>query len=471
MGTTPSVNLLPNQNTNLNYFSIQFSRSDRLRLILAPDIIQNITRDVLKSNWVYQEENKQFGFIEFKLFGSPWNYQKSESKLFLCNLLEKYYENGWHLNASTDIQRYGNDTDVLFFQKIKPINTSIICLSLDSTDLIRVFGDEKIYAIIKHSVIKAWNKGLQHEEITDKYCEFKLYGNPWDDSIFDDSDTFHIPFFILDLINNLYKSGWLFFGAINSVKKNKSVNSLYFRREEIPINEAEHTRFFAMSLHSSDEIRFYKLDKDLKSLISSTDHGLANLWTKGIQFKGTIEHVLDFKLKGNPWDSNGEEAVESRRLINNLLNLFDLQGWGLYATCVLTKKLNNTSTFFFRTKQIDNKNKINMCLSLHEDNVIRLVESEDGLVEEVKDAIDKCWPKGIKNESNYFGSKQIRLRDDPFSCHGAKKIYSCAMMTFILNNLDKKGYRLLCSADISRKFHRNRKVEFSTDLHSWFFDK
>ncbi|CAF0775027.1 unnamed protein product [Brachionus calyciflorus] len=475
MGGTPSVNLGYHEQICQNYFSVQMSGSDRFRLILAPEDIKNITRNVLNSIWLIQKEESQLGFIEFKLQGTPW-YSSGEDdlnvKYFLCSLLQAYYQQGWFLKASTDLERQSSETDVLFFQKNIPIKTSVICLSLNSTDKIRVLAPENIYPLIKHSVVTSWPKGIQRERMFDKSYEIKLYGNPWTDWSRDSSESFDIPILILELMRNLFRNGWEFLGAIDSGKRQTSLNALYFRYapDEINKNDIENTRFFAMSLNKSDRVRLHRADEDLKSLLTNPNYGMQSLWQKGIQNQKIVNNAYEFKLSGNPWDSSGDEAVESRRLLNDLFNLFSRYGWSLYGTCDLTKSETNKSTFFFRTKPIEPKHLVNFCVSLNETDKIRLIGGNPSLTQEVKEAILQGWQKGIQEESNYYGSDQIKLRGYPFSTTGADKVYTCVMMTLILNNLEKKGFKLLCSADVSQKYYSDDNNRYPVDLHSWFFE-
>ena len=475
MGNTPTVNLNYQDQLKLSYFSVQMSGSDRFRLILAPEEIKQVTKYAISSIWEIQEESRQTGFVEFKLRGTPW-YQYGEEdlevKYFLCTLIKSYYKIGWHLKASTDLERGSSETDVLFFRKLEPIETSVICLSLNSSDKIRVLSPENLYEVIKNSINKAWLKGIQRERMFGISYEIKLYGNPWTDWSRDSSDSYNIPILILEIMENLFKNGWLFIGAIDSGKRGSSLNALYFRHapDQITKSDMENTSFFALSLNKSDRIRLHKSSQDLNALISNPSFGIYSLWTRGIQKESTIGHALEFKLAGNPWDSSRSEAVESRFLLSNLFNLFARYGWNIYATCDLTKNVSNKSTFFFRTKPIEPKSLFNFCISLNESDKIRVINGDMTIAGDVKTAVLNSWPKGIQNESDYFGSYQIKLVGYPFYTNGSDKVYTCAMMTLILSNLENRGYKLLCSADVSQKYFSNDNQSYPTDLHSWFFE-
>ncbi|RNA03332.1 hypothetical protein BpHYR1_033351 [Brachionus plicatilis] len=475
MGNTPTVNLLSQNQLKLCYFSVQMSGSDRFRLILAPDEVKQVTKNVLNSTWPIKDENYQVGFVEFKLKGSPWYKYGEEDlqvKYFLSSLIKSYYQMGWHLKASTDLERGSSETDVLFFQKLEPVDTSVICLSLNSSDKIRILGPDNLHEVIKNCVLNAWPKGIQRERMFALSYEIKLNGNPWTDWSRDSSDAYNIPILVLEIMRNLFYNGWLFVAAIDSGKRQSSLNALYFRYapDQITKMDMENTRFFSLTLNKSDRIRLHQSDQDLNALVSNQSYGIHSLWPKGIQKESMINHALEFKLSGNPWDSHASEAVESRLLLNNLFNLFARYGWTLYATCDLTKDLSNKSTFFFRTKPIEPKNLVNFCLSLNESDKIRLINGDSGLGSDVKEAVLNGWHKGIQKESDYFGSYQIKLNGYPFSTFGSDKVYTCAMMTLILSNLERRGFKLLCSADVSQKYYSDKNNHYPVDLHTWFFE-
>ena len=93
-----------------------------------------------------------------------------------------------------------------------------------------------------------------------------------------------------------------------------------------------------------------------------------------------------------------------------------------------------------------------------------------GLIEQVRSAVNLGWPKGIQNETDYYGSWQFKLIGNPFSCFGSDRIYTCVMMILVLNNIEKRGYKLLCSADVSGKYFSSEDDSYPLDLHTWFFE-
>jgi len=469
MGTSTSVDLSSQLANKIDYFSIQMGYTNLLRLILAPEEIISATQSVLQVNWPVKQVKKSPGFAEFKLQGRPWysiGEENLQSKYFLCSLLQKYYSYGWCLKAATDIQRSGSDTNVLFFHKLpQPIETSIICLSLNASDKIRILGPEAVYPIVKQSIINSWPLGIKNEQTFGLAYELKLNGYPWYNAQNDSTESFFTPNMMCNIMNNLYKKGWIFINAIDSGKGQHSLNALYFMySNEIDLN----SNFFTLTLNHSDRLRFHHISNDLDTIISNN---ITNLWPAGLQKKQIIHNnIIEFKLKGYPWQSNGFEAVTSRKLINDLFNLLTYSGWSLYATCDLCKQVNNKSTFFFRSNVIKSSSTNNFCVSLNEYNKIRLINSNYNLNQQVKTAIMQNWPPGMHKESDYCDSAQFELNGHPFTSFGSNyQVYVCVLMLNILNTVELNGLKLLCSADVSGKYYSGDNNSHSTDLHTWFF--
>ena len=473
MGSTPSVHLDVSNQNNLSYFSIQLGNTDRLRLILAPENVISVTKSVLELYWPIQSIQSSSGFVEIKLTGNPW-YQMGETdlsvKYFISALLKEYLNIGWHLKASSDLQRTG-ESCVLFFERKEPISTYVICLSLNGTDKIRVLAPQEVFNLIRVALHNSWPLGIQREGPFGQGYEFKLRGNPWYDMEKDAEEAFLKPVLISELLSALFANGWLFMGAIDSEKSSTSLNALYFRYAPQEISEYDkfYSKFFSISLNKSDRIRLHRASPDLVSTFIGL---MPTLWPLGIQNQSSIHNAYEFKLKGNPWFANDMETVESRRLLNDIFSYLASNGIALYATCELTKHLSNKTTFFFRTKSDLTKPLNQFCLSLNESDKLRMIRGDPNIASAIRQAIMSAWSDGIQNESNYYESLQFKLNGYPFqTISGTNQVHACVMILNILENLKHCGYSILCSADVSGKYHQDKNSSYSIDLHSFFFEK
>ena len=472
MGITPSVQL--NVPANFSHFSIMFGYTDRLRLILAPQEIINATRSILLTFWTIQDTTEQPGFIEFKLQGTPFSPSQEldkSVKYLMCLLLKEYFALGYHFKASTDLQRNGTASDALIFERKEKISTYAICLSLNSTDKIRVFAPEEVISYIRSVIIQTWPLGIQREEKILNGWEFKLKGNPWGGWTMDNDETYLSAFMINGIIQALYNLGWLYIGAIKSGKRQFDLNSLYFRfdpvlLQSISSNSQSPSRFFAISLNRNDRIRLINAPMDLVSAVRTA---IIESWPLGIQEEFTVNVGYEFKIKGNPWWCNGVETVFSRRLVSSIFRLLRQYYWSLYATCELTTHLNSKSVFFSRYNPTENSNFRPLCISLNESDRIRIIDGNQNHVNAVANSIVNGWPDGIQSQGVYSLSYEFKLKGYPFSGSFSNPIYASVVMMHILANLQYHGAQFICSASVSGKYHSDKHGSYPIDLSSLFF--
>lgn len=481
MGGTPSVIL--DTSVKYNHFAIQFGHSDKFRLILASDEIVNLSKSILSTYFIIQELNdKSAGFIEFKLKGNPWTPSSSEDvrvKYFLCSLLKEYYAIGWHIKVSTDLKYYGSDASVLIFERAAPVSTQVICINLYESDKIRVLAPDNVIRIVKEAILAFWPKEIQKEKQVENSWEFKLKGNPWSGWSSDNDESYYSAALVNGILEYLYRVGWVFTAAIDSGRSQTSINALYFKYnpEETQKDENRDCNFLALSLNKTDRIR---LINALPDLIEAFQLAMPQIWPKGIQKEFNVNKAYEFKLKGNPWWSDKGEAIESRRLVGDLLSFLSSNNWFLYAVCDISRSLDSKSTFFFRQPiaRIE-KPFHSFCISLNESDKIRVIGRNPNMVNVVRSCIMKAWPRGIQDQCDYYGSFQFKLKGNPFTSNGEESIYACVLMMHILDAIQAQGLTFVVSADVSGKYiteqHRDgngnvtHTTSYSIDLDSWFF--
>lgn len=113
------------------------------------------------------------------------------------------------------------------------------------------------------------------------------------------------------------------------------------------------------------------------------------------------------------------------------------------------------------------------CLSLNEDDKIRLIDCDLELKEKIRNVILEGWSYGLKKETNYFGSHEFKLASNPWSSVGGNQnLVARKMMCLLLKALMELGWKVICSADVSAKYcvsSSNKAPEYPLDVHSWFF--
>jgi hypothetical protein len=475
MGCTTSVDLSSQAQASSDFFCVQFCKSGRFNFISASEEVIELAKFVISQFWTVESESRSPGFLELKLthlhsFNSAGEKSK---KYFICCFINEFYKIGWHFKTAIDLQYRGPDSDLLIFYKAQPIQTSVICLSLYSNDKISVFAPQDVCDFVKRTIIESWPRGIQQEQTFDKGLVLKLNGKPFNKWNEDSTDSLNSPVMVCDLINILFKNGWTFIGSIDTFKS-YMLPSLYFRFEIQ--HDAQNVSFFALSLNKSNIIRLHNVTNDLMSLISNISYGLPSFWKPGVVEQRLVNSkTLEFKLKGNLWNwqAKGYELIDSRRLINNILNLFARSGWNLYATSDLTNHSSNKTIFIFRSTPIEVMQFKNFCLSLSDFDKIRIIDNQMNIKDEIRLAIEQTWPKGIQSESDYYNSVQFKLKGYPFSGQGAEHINACLTLATLLNRVEKQGFKLLANGQVINKRHKRNEWNnpHPCELDTLFFGK
>lgn len=463
MGSVSSLEFnLPNSNS-MEFFGIQMDHSDKLRLVLAPQYITDLTVETISKTWNIQRVNCHNGFAEIKLEGFPWHMRGEEDlqvKYFICSLLQKYAEIGWHLRTSSDLNKSDNDTSVLFFEKGEPVqNPSIICLSLNGWDKLRVLAPENVNNILRAAISSCWPDGVQREQPLDIGYEFKLSHNPWS---WERKDT---PILMNEILMALFANGWNLLGGIDTAKRHTGLNALYFQFSLNKYSEEEKamSKFFSISLKGSDRMRLHRASPEVIQLFRAT---LSQMWYKGLQSDNEQSEYFahEFKLSGWPWNSFGEDAVESRILVNNIFNLLAKYGWELYGTFDISKSDSKKSTFFFRSAAP--KDLYNFVISLNSWDKMRVINGNQPVIDSVRNGLNEVWRGGINKERDYYRSHQFKLNGYPFTTvMSNEKVEFVATMLMILQRLKSLGYKVISSADLSSNHDKDHN---SSDLNSFF---
>ena len=110
---------------SINTFCLTFAWTDRIRLIMAPAEIVDLSEKIILQFWKVQDSKKSVGLAEYKLKGYPLRYteitnEKSFNfKHLICTLIKSYYEMGWHLEASMCLNQ--SNISQIIFKKTSPL--------------------------------------------------------------------------------------------------------------------------------------------------------------------------------------------------------------------------------------------------------------------------------------------------------------------------------------------------------------
>lgn len=473
MGATPSIPY----NLNLSYFSLTFSGTDSFRLIQAPKNIIELTEQILQPIWKPQEINRSPGLVEFKLFGNPivnGGAENMDFKYFLCTLIKIFYEQGWHVDNSVCLLRYGETGSTVLFRNDAPLQTYVACLSLDKTDQINLLGPENIVAYLREVIARNWPLGIQRErEFNLKYKshQFKLKGKPWFSRAnilyTSEVEEFPVPQLMCEILKMFYRLGWK---HVSSIQVGIKLNALYFKYD--PEILGHNLDLFAVSLKKTDLIRVVNAPAFINELVRSA---ITTGWCLEIQQEQAIVNSYEFKLKGNPWTGDSNEAVFSKRLVNKMIEIFKQNSFDLCSICDLSYDCDKVSTFFFNraSAQASVPPKI-LSMSLNQGDKIRIIDDKCDFGAIVRDCLAKNWIKGIQAEKEYFSAYEFKLNGNPFLGNSQELVDFNIFVLVLLDYINKKfkNIKFIGGADLSAKYikEENSSTTKNVSIHTLLFE-
>ena len=273
-----------------------------------------------------------------------------------------------------------------------------------------------------------------------------------------------------NILKSLYNNGWVNIGSVKIGKKRDDFNTFFFRYDKT-LKDAccsgMENKFFALSLNKNDRIRLVNAPLELANTVRQAIH---ENWPKGIFQEKIKFEAYEFKLRGNPWWCDGADTVNSRQLVSAILANLRRNYWTLYSTCVLNMHLSSKSTFFFRhDSNINISNCTTTCISLNGSDKLRVMNTNEIIINGVSNAIKSCWPKGLIHQGLYGRSWQYKLKDHPFNGNYSDLISIAALTMCLIANLKEANLSLECSAFVSAKHQTFNDNSYTKGLSSLFF--
>ena len=160
---------IPTDGSRMAGFVLSLNRNDRLRCIDAPPDAVASVKDMLVQFWArgIQEEKQKLNAYEFKLAGTPWwadGCMTVDTRFLMCKIFEGLWSIGWRVQLAIDLTRKPNDKSVITFQRTAPMQVPIFCLSLNSTDKIRVINaPPSVTQAVVSEIRRLWMFGIARE--------------------------------------------------------------------------------------------------------------------------------------------------------------------------------------------------------------------------------------------------------------------------------------------------------------------
>ena len=328
----------------------------------------------------------------------------------------------------------------------RPLGFEYFCIAVRSSDKLRVIlGTDYEVNIIRQAIRESWHLGIQNESSQlNGVHEFKLNGRPFLLNI-SFGDAVMSRRMAGNILHRLYREGWKLLLSSDLTRTTELTTWIF---KKVPVTTFSSQPFLVVGLSSSDSLMVLNAPTQLHQTFKDV---IQKSWPPGIQ-KWSLENgVLLIKLNGTPWRPDGEETVNSRVILQMLVNDLLLKQWNLYGNSNLKS---STNTLFFEHDpniMPGQASVTHFIISLNKYDTLRLIGVPDNLISAIRDTIQRCWLRGIQEELRYYGSWQFKLCGNPWWASGEEAVDSRYLILKLIECLQAYGWSIIASIASSRK--------------------
>lgn len=159
----------------------------------------------------------------------------------------------------------------------------------------------------------------------------------------------------------------------------------------------------------------------------------------------------EFKVHGNPWYGQTDDAITSRHLIKGILaHLFRI-GWILHASTDVSKKEFDKDTLFFRKQETPPPASQWISITFNQSDRLRLISADQALIGDVRNLLSSLnllqQDKGWKDQA--LGAWEFKIRGCPWMASGEETMTTRFLLLKMIECLETHGWSLYASVDQS----------------------
>jgi len=207
--TAPAINDLVR-----SFFSLSVNGKDRLRVLHSsiPSIVEDL-RNIITAGWEGEivSECLKNGCHEFEIKGNPFWCESTEAiqtRYLMIQILENLLEKGFRVQTAISPSSRLVNKGLIIFRKGIPTHLTVICISFDENDRIRILNSPDEFNNCVRSVIQEryGARGIVKESTFRRAFDFKIRGEPW--SGHNVHDGIEVRSMLCHLLQKVALKGW-----------------------------------------------------------------------------------------------------------------------------------------------------------------------------------------------------------------------------------------------------------------------
>ncbi|XP_032232946.2 uncharacterized protein LOC5508265 [Nematostella vectensis] len=438
-----------------NYLCVTAVKPATIHLINGGKDEQIIIQEAITESWEQgiKDETPQKHGHSWTLQEFPFGYNKqgfycpAREIRVLSKIIQSLDKNGWLLAGVADLSRRFVFSQWFFIRGSgQHSELDYPCVSLSSVDTILFVNiPSPFYARIKELILKYWDKGIKESKEEENTLELQLKGKPWHGKIL----SMPARLLMTQLFGLFHRKYNLeLYCRLNLRCKADS----FLFRPKVKESKDENT-FMGICLYGKSGVLIIDAQSEAITIVRKVLQETW-MWRGGIKDEKEYVACYGFTLAGSPWWSRKrKQSAMSRLVICRLIEELQSSSWKIITGAAFSKhSMNKDMLVFQKCKPM---NVSSMCLCPVGANKLRLVNATSEIFATVRELIQTHWPTRIKRERRYrtpAAFLEFKLNGKPWSGKTTDSFSASNMMCYIMQELQRQGWKLALSADIAAKY-------------------
>ncbi|KAI6175914.1 hypothetical protein M3Y97_00742300 [Aphelenchoides bicaudatus] len=285
---------------------------------------------------------------------------------------------------------------------------------------------------------------LAAEDSLGEYIEFTFKGQPFANTSSRFEDMVLSKRLFLSLVRHFSINGFEFIAGM-SIKGGYKNDTFFFKATKRP-NTVADTNYFLVCPEAQDRLRIFEAPVEASEIIQAT---IPNGKIKEVKqsYMGCVEVIM----QGNPYDSNGDELVETQLNFLDIIERLWSNGHLLRGALQTSFNSYDRNSLLFQTTTEPSRPLFGMALS--RSDTLHMMKVNSNIKTLIREVILAIWHKGIQHESDIACGYAIKLRGRPFGSKdtGIDSHEGLHLIACIIEKLQQINWRLAWAIDIGAK--------------------
>ena len=317
------------------------------------------------------------------------------------------------------------------------------CISIQrANDITAVHLDDAGLVAIQEAVQETWKQGIAPvDPELGAVAWFKLGGQPF---VKDDEETsIQVLQMVGKILEKLAAVDWKVTQTAQIGRKFEQ--STIFLRKSAP--EIATLPYIGIGLSSNDSLVFVNLPANLEQPLREA---IQFAWRLGHQEWAYKDGVLKVKLRGTPWKSTDEQAIQSKIVIQDIIAALRRHQWAF--VCNVNTK-STTDSLFFKFDPTIVPGGVEFCtISLNRDDRMRLIQVKADVINRIRQVIESVWaPATIQKEKEWYGSWEFKLLGIPWHSSSYHSIKARYLVLKVMETMREMGWHVIAAINMSRR--------------------